>query len=164
MIDNLNVEGINLEDEYPTNYHWLISEIFTFNDNWLSEFNEERNFSPESSYNNFITMSLSYCMTELYKGFDKGKISQQFITRMMYYHILYNYFQSRDKIKLAIETDIIIEIPEVHLEPIFEFALDEKFAISYRVFVGGKYGLVSEAETEVLNRLHDFIEENITNR
>ncbi|KHJ39529.1 hypothetical protein PBAC_00370 [Pedobacter glucosidilyticus] len=159
MVKNIVVNNDTFKKEYQTNYHWLISEIFSLNENWLTSFSEVENFSSDSSYIEFIPFSLSLCMSELYKGFEKHKISQEFINRMIYYHSISEYFgySLNDEMKSSIERNIIERIPEKHLEPIMDYALDEKFAISFNQFQNGNFGHTNSGEQEILRRLLNFL-------
>ena len=159
MIKNIVVNEDTFKKEYPTNYHWLISEIFSLNENWLTTFSEVEYFSSDSSYIEFIPFSLSLCMSELYKGFEKNKISQEFINRMIYYHAISEYFGYllNDDMKSSIEKNVIGRIPEKHLEPIMNYALDEKFAISFNQFQHENFRHTNSREQGILRRLFNFI-------
>lgn len=158
MINNIYVNEDNLNKAYPTNYHWLISEIFSITANWVNDFGEEY-FSEKSSFNNFIPYSFAMSMNELYDGFDRNKVNSQFINRMIYYNILSNYFElSIDpKFKSSIEKEVIARIPEKHLKSILEFALDEKFAINLDNFTNGYFGLLNKRKKGILNQLLTFL-------
>ena len=158
MINNVQVNDENFNKEYPTNYHWLIGEIFSITDNWVSNFAKDY-FSGKSSYNTFIPFSFSLSMDELYDGFDRNKISQEFVNSMIYYHMLSDYFDFsiNSDFKNSIENEVIARIPEKHLKPILKFALDERFAVNYENFITGKFGLLNKGEKEILNRLLVFL-------
>lgn len=158
MINNVQVNDENFNKEYPTNYHWLIGEIFSITDNWVSNFAKDY-FSEKSSYNTFIPFSFSLSMDELYDGFDRNKISQEFVNSMIYYHMLSDYFDFsiNSDFKNSIENEVIARIPEKHLKPILKFALDERFAVNYENFITGKFGLLNKGEKEILNRLLVFL-------
>lgn len=161
MINNVHVNEENFNKEYPTNYHWLIGEIFSITDNWVSNFGNDY-YSEKSSYNTFIPFSFSLSMDELYKGFERNKISQRFINSMIYYHMLSDYFDFSIKpdFKSSIEDEVISRIPEKHLKPILKFALDERFAVNYENFVTGKFGFLNNGEKEILARLLAFLKNN----
>jgi hypothetical protein len=161
MINNVQVNDENFNKEYPTNYHWLIGEIFSITVNWVSNFGNDY-YSEKSSYNTFIPFSFSLSMDELYKGFERNKISQGFINSMIYYHMLSNYFDFSIKpdFKSSIEDEVISRIPEKHLKPILKFALNERFAINYENFVTGKFGFLNKGEKEILDRLLAFLKNN----
>lgn len=162
MINNIDITQVDDRREYPTNYHWLISEMLSLIDNWLTTFSEENNFSNDSSYIDFIPFCFSLCMNELYKGFSRGKVSQKFINSMMYYHMLSDYFshhKTNDEMRTSIENNILEKIPKEHLEPIFDFALDEKFAMHYYNLVEEDYRMMHSGELQVLRRLQKFLKE-----
>ncbi len=168
MINNIIIIEGNEDKEYPTNYHWLISEIFSLNSNWLDSFIEEikkdvNNSLSNSSYIVFIPFCFSLCIDELYKGFTRKKISQNFIDRMMYYNVLTDYFgyEINEVMKSSIEDKIINEIPQEHLEPILGFALNERFAISFNSFKQENFGHSNSADEVRLKRLFDLVKSKI---
>lgn len=167
MIDNLVVNPEDELLEYPTNYHWLIGRIFSVNLDWLTSFSQ-RYFSPQSSYIDFIPFSFSRCMAELFKGFERKKIKQDFINRMLYYYVLSDYLNPtlssgndnyglNKVMKLSIEQNIIECIPNEHLEPVLEFALNEKYALHYYNLVKGEFRFVRRGELKMLNRLRALL-------
>jgi hypothetical protein len=76
--------------------------------------------------------------------------------------MLSNYFSYRtnDEMKFSIEKEVIQRIPKEHLEPIFEFELDEKFAMHFSELVNGDYRVINDDELKVLKRLRNFLHEN----
>lgn len=161
IVNNIDIERAKENGEYPTNYHWLIAEMFSMIENWLTTFSENQYFTKNSSYIAFIPFCFSLCMKELYKGFDRGKISQRFLNASIYYSMLSVYFNSQTNVemRLSIEEHVIKAIPKVHLEPIFDFALDEKFAMDYSNLMDERYRILNEKEILVLKRLRQFIKE-----
>jgi len=159
IVDNLNADGFDSTKEYPTNFHWLIGEIFSVENNWLNQFNDENYFVQKSSYLNFIPFNLRLCYLELYKGFQKGKIDIAFLIRKYYYGVLSEYLSitTNDFLRTSIEKHIISEIPTEIIEPLLDFCLEEKFAISYNDFYQGRFGFVTSKEREILSRLKTFI-------
>jgi hypothetical protein len=162
IINNIDTTQVNENAEYPTNYHWLIAEMFSLIENWLSTFSEQKYFSKSSSYVDFIPFSFSLCMNELYKGFNRGKITQHFLNARIYYNMLSDYFSHRtnDEMRSSIEKNVIKEIPKEHLKPIFEFALDEKFAMHYSDLVDENFKIAHDEELKALKRLRKFLAEN----
>lgn len=159
MIDNLiNTEEDN-EKEYPTNYHWLISEIFSITGNWLDTFNEAANFVETSSYVDFIPFNIRLCLSELYKGVNKKKISTEFLVRQFYYRILTNYFSPllNNFLRDSIEEKIIANIPKQLIEPILKFSLDENYAIRFDEFCNNKFHVLNQAERSILNRFRNYL-------
>lgn len=164
LVENLNLsDEIDYNREYPSNYHWLIGEIFDTVNNWLSEFNEKKYFVKKSSYLDFIPFNIRLCISELYDGVKKQKISQKFLFRQIYYGVLTEYFSplTNTFFKSSIEKNIIAEIPDEYIEPLLRFSFDEKFAMSYEEFCEGRFRVVNSKEREILQRLRQFlIEQN----
>lgn len=162
MIDNLQATGIDHTKEYPTNYHWLIAEIFNIENNWLDRFNDEDYFVEASSYLDFIPFNLRLCFSELYKGVHQNKISEEFLVRKYYYGVLSDYLSiaMNDHLRSSIEKNIISEIPNEITKPLFDFCFDEKFAMSYDSFCQGRFRVAHPEETKILTRLRDFLIDN----
>lgn len=167
MINNIIVTEENANKEYPTNYHWLISEIFDLQSNWLTSFSderyeEERYIDKDSSYVSFIPFSMSLCLSELYKGLRKERITIEFLNRKIYYNILSHYFNPglHDIMKVSIENKVIQKIPNELLEAILDFALDEEFAIDFDDLIKENFGLINNGEREILLRLLKFLRDN----
>ena len=76
----------------------------------------------------------------------------------MYYGMLSTYFDPMvdGDFKTQIEEEVIGEIPASYMSGIFDFALDEKFAISYDQLKKGRYGLIKH-EIKILKRLNEFL-------
>lgn len=162
MVDNLQAAGIDHTKEYPTNYHWLIAEIFSIENNWLDRFNEEDYFVEASSFLDFIPFNLRLCFSDLYKGVQQNKISKDFLIRKYYYGVLSDYLSitMNDHLRTSIEENVISEIPNEVVEPLFDFCFDEKFAMSYDNFCQGRFRVVHQEESEILTRLRDFLIDN----
>jgi hypothetical protein len=162
MIDNLSLDGVDNTKEYPTNYHWLIREIFHNLNNWLCRFNEKENFVRTSSYIDFIPFNFSLCLSELYKGEQRKKIDKQFVVNQCYYNVLSEYFWPplNNLLRIKIEEKIITEIPNYLIKPILDFSLDEGFAVNYEDFCEGDFRIINNSEREILNRLRNFLISN----
>lgn len=159
IIKNLRQpQDFELDSEYPTNYHWLVGEICDIIHNWAGSFGEEY-YDNKSDYNSHIPFIFQKVMEGIYTGFDSGKISQNFLHSRMYYGILTTYFDSRvnDEFKTQIEEEVIRNIPASYTAGIFDFALDEKFAISYDHLQKGRYGRVGR-EIKIQKRLKEFLD------
>ena len=154
MTHNISLNNINTSSEYPTNYHWLISEIFTFSSGWLLSFSHDY-FILNSSYIDFIPFSISLSLKELYKGYASKKFSQNFINTLVHYNVLELYFDLsiNSIMRESIERHIISEIPKAHIKPILDFSLNEHFAIDYKRFLRKDFGTADVKESESLNRL-----------
>lgn len=159
MIDKLSLEGIDINVEYPTNYHYLIGEIFSVCNHWFDLFNEEENFISGFSYTDYIAFNLRWCMEELYKAHEKHKITQKFMNSRIYYGILHFYFEiiTKEELRDSIDQNIISQIPVKYLKPIFEFALDEKFALQYYQFCNSRFRGVNNKEIEIQAGLRDIL-------
>jgi hypothetical protein len=159
MIKNIDIEKNDSAGEYPTNYHWLISQSLSFVGNWLVTFSEKEYFVEGSSYVNFIPSVFSMCMDELYKGFVKDKISQDFINNILYYNMLSSYFDYDIDVSImaSIEENVIQKIPRKHIKPVLSFMLNEKFALQYQDLIGGSYRGLSKEESLALNRFREFL-------
>lgn len=157
MIDNINIEVVDLKQRYSTNYHWLISQIFSENENWLSTFIEEDNYSCTSDYTRFIPISFDLCLKELYRGFKEQKISHEFVREILHNKILDYYFgfAMNEEMKSKIEEYVINNIPDELLKPILDYSLNLNFAISFDEF----FELAAENEQDILLRLWNFLRE-----
>ena len=162
IIDNLDYVQHDYEKEYPTNFHWLIGEIFSFSANWLTIFNEEEYFVGKFSYLDFIPYNMELCFSELYKGIKKNKISEKFIVSKYYYGVITHYFSPllNDSLRESIEKNIIINIPKQLIRPVLKFSLDEKFAIRFDDFASDNFRIVRESEGNILTRLRTFLKVN----
>lgn len=159
IIDNMRKPTeFEADSEYPTNYHWLLGEICDIINNWANSFVKEY-YDNKSDCSNHIPSIFNWVMKSLYSGFARSKISANFLYSRMYYGILSTYFDStvNDEFKTQIEKEVIGEIPTSLIAAIFNFAFDEKFAISYYQFKKGKYVLV-EHEAKILKRLKEFLD------
>ena len=159
MIDNLSVPPREDEPEYPTNYHWLIGEIFSMTSNWLDLFSEKENFVPTYSYVDFIPFNISLCLSELYKAYEKKKISMKFVVSQCYYGALIYYFSPliNMSLKRSIEKYFISGLPSSLIKPVFDFSLNEKFAIRYERLQEGDFGFRNQGDREILNQLRLFL-------
>ncbi len=159
IIDNLRMPS-EFEDnfEYLTNYHWLLSEICGIINNWADKFGEEY-YDNKRDYNSHIPFMFHNVMGSIYDGIGRGNIKHRFLYSMMYYNMLSTYFDSmiNDEFKTQIEVEVIAKIPKVFIAPIFNFALDEKFAIHYDDLKKGRFGHVDH-EIKILKRLKEFLD------
>jgi hypothetical protein len=164
MVENINITESNINREYPTNYHWLISQIFDIQSNWLIKFCSPEKFNSKSSYVDYFPSSLKNCMKELYDGFEKEKFSQDFLNSKMYYNILSNYFSSQinDEIRKSIELNIISQIPKKHLKSILNFSLDERFAMTFDDLIEENFNNLNNNEEVLLKRLLAFLQNETT--
>jgi hypothetical protein len=161
MIDNIFITENNIDEENPTNYHWLIGEIFSFQSNWFTSFNDENNFDENSSYISFIPISMSFCLSKLYRGLGNGRINIAFLNNMIYYHVLSHYFTNLNEIvKESVETEVLRRIPKQHLESILDYSLDKEFALNFDDFLNENFTGVNEAERTILLRLLSFLRDN----
>lgn len=160
MIDNLTIQPeIKYEKEYPTNYHWLIGEIFSTTGYWLSAFNEKENFVKSYSYTDFIPFNISLCLSQLYNAVKNKKISLKFLVSQCYYSAINDYFSplTNDAIRDSMEKNIIANIPNEFIKPILVFSLDEAFAIHFNDFRNSDFGFQSSDKKQILKRLRDFL-------
>ncbi|MCT4613374.1 MAG: hypothetical protein N4A49_00705 [Marinifilaceae bacterium] len=160
LIENISRDNIDLEKEYPSNNHWLISEIFSLQSEWLSSFGDEYSdekyyFDETSSYVSFIPFSLRLCLNELHDGFSKLKISKDFLINKYYYNVLSHYFSHslNRKVKESIENEILLKIPQNIKEDVYNYAFDEKYAITLEDFKNNKFEKLRESEIAILNDL-----------
>jgi hypothetical protein len=133
--------------------------LASFGDEW---YEAERYFDKDSSYVSFIPISMSLCLSELFKGFSKERITIEFLNRRIYYNILYHYFDAdlNDIMKMSIENEVIQRIPNELLKPILDFALNEKFAIDFEDLINENFALINNGERETLLRLLRFLRDN----
>jgi hypothetical protein len=159
MLNNLRDNEVDNEKEFPTNYHWLIGQIFSITGNWLDTFNDPDNFVETSSYVDFIPFNIRLCLSELYKGVEKGKISKKFVISQCYYGVINHYFSPllNNSLRESIEKNIIANIPNEFVKPILEFSLDEAYAIRFDQFCKGDFRLINLNEKKILNRLRSFL-------
>jgi hypothetical protein len=159
MINNLINREEDNEKEYPTNYHWLIGEIFSITGNWLDTFNETDNFVKTSSYVDFIPFNIGLCLSELYKGITKKKISEEYVISQCYYGVLTHYFSPllNNYLRESIEKNIIADIPNEFIESILKFSLDEKYAIRFDEFLNNNFHVLNQSEKRILNQLRSFL-------
>ncbi|WP_127132499.1 hypothetical protein [Pseudoflavitalea rhizosphaerae] len=173
MLTNLNVEIGNRDEEYPTNYHWLIGEIFSSASHWLNLFGSEHvkpgndampesdyiYFKKESTYIDFIPSCLGNCLRSLYKGVKENKINIKFVARMMYYSVLSEYFSHnlKNELRASIEENVIKNIPNEYVEQILDLALDERFAGDFSQFQNKCFSSVHKEEVEVQLRLWNYM-------
>ncbi len=135
IVDNIVLTDNNRDMEFPSNYHWLINEIFDIQSEWLKQFGHsenEQNFDNNSSYISFIPSSIRFCLDELYKGLGENKITKDFLNRIVYHHILYDYFNVGVKkmIKESIDNEILKQIPKKIKKSIINFSVNEKLALN----------------------------------
>jgi hypothetical protein len=164
LIGNISRDKIDLEKDYPSNNHWLISEIFSLQSEWLSSFGDKYSdkryyFDETSSYVSFIPFSLHLCLKELYNGFRKNKISKDFLISKYYYNVLNHYFShSLDrKMKESIEQEILLRIPQEIKDDVYDYAFDEKYAITFKDFKNNKFEMLQRSEIDTLNKLREIL-------
>ena len=165
MIANIQMNQFGLSNEYQTGYHWLIGEIFSITNNWLDTFNEDKYFIEKSSYVDYITSNIKYCLSELYNGEKNSRISEHFIIQQIYYGIMNDYFSSalKEPLRTSIENNIIVNIPERLIKPILEFALDEKYAIDLDALLANEYPPdLDRTDIYILDRAKTFLLEKFT--
>lgn len=171
MVKNLDETGHYPEREFPTNYHWLINEIFGEISNWLDLFGTEstrtnENFETEdgyfyykdnSTYIDFIPSCFHFTANELFKGFDQDRITSAFIAKIFHYHLFGYYFRHDAKLAIltSIEQNVIRQIPNQLLADIFDKTLDEHFASSYEKFIARQFS-GDAREVERQDRLLKF--------
>lgn len=159
MVNNLHKLGeFEAKSEYPTNYHWLISEICSIINNWADTFGEEY-YDNKSDYNSHIPFMFQLVMESIYVGFGRGKINSDFLRSRIYYGILSTYFDLmiNDEFKSQIEEEVIGKIPASYMKAIFDFALNERFAISYDDLKKARYGHIQH-DVKILKRLKEFLD------
>lgn len=171
VINNLDTVE-NYEDrEFPTNYHWLISEIFNSIGNWLEIYGKKhfadiekdddeliyKYYSEQSNLTDFIPSCFHFTINELYKGYQENKIKLNFIAKMFHYHLFSYYFdhEAHPDILTSIETNVIRNIPKDLIPEIFDKTLDEHFAGSYNRFIERRFS-GNEIEVRMQARLHKY--------
>jgi hypothetical protein len=160
MLKNIpEVKYLESPGEFPTNYHWLISEIFAACNRWLELFgklhvipsNESQPteeyiyFNPHSPFVDFIPSCLNFCCKALYKGVEEKRITVDFLAYNMHYKILSEYFSFdlKDEMRGSIEENVIKNIPKEYVGAILSYSLDQEFAGSFdsfktKIFSGSK--------------------------
>lgn len=171
MIANMRTEDANKHGEYPTNYHWIISEIFSSANRWLEVFTMQSPvedgdetsptypyFDPNSTYLDFIPSCLNFCCQALYKGLEQEKLSMHFVAAKMYYAIFSEYFRHdlKDEMRASIEENILKVVKKQYLPGILKLTLDEKFAMNYPAFKEKEFR-GSAAEKKLLLRLWNYL-------
>lgn len=162
MIANLSTENIGDKKEYPTNYHWLISEIFSLTNNWLDFFNEPENYNIDSNYNLFIPDCINLCLEELYDAVKTKKVTIEFLIRQIHYGVLTEYFSFRlnDELKSSLEENLIDKIPNELIASILKFSLYESFAIGFKNFCEGNFRVHNKSDKTPILRLREFLVKN----
>lgn len=157
MIENIKVEE-NSEVE-PTNYHWLISQIFFLIHYCLESFNEKEHFIEKSSYAEYFPKNLRDCFSELYIGEKQGKISKEFISDKFYECILKKYFSPvfNNFLRSSFERNIILNIPKEFIESILKFSLNAEYTITIAQFYENNFYIANKPEKEILDRLREFL-------
>lgn len=159
MVENLVVQKEHEHKEYPSNYHWLIGEIFGFTGHWLDKFGEADYFNPKSNFKDFIPFCINLCLRRLYTGIKNGKVTVKFVASCIYYNVLSTYFsvQLVGEMRTIVEKEIIKEIPKELVEPFLEFALDEKYALQFSAFCEGRFRGCDDREREILTRMRSMM-------
>lgn len=167
IIGNITLDNLDLNKEYPSNYHWLISEVFSLQSEWLSSFGDQYSdneyyFDKSSSYISFIPFSLYLCLEELHGGVKNNKISEKSLINKYYYNVLSHYFSPTLNLKMkdSIESEILSKIPKEIIRNVFNFAFDMKFAISFDDFKNNRFSLLKEHEKEILSQLKNYLKKN----
>ncbi|MFH1298113.1 MAG: hypothetical protein ABIJ04_12750 [Bacteroidota bacterium] len=159
MLKNIRAVESNENEEYPTNYHWLIRETFSIINNWLTSFNEDEYFDENNEYLIFFPTCIEFCLQELYSSFKHKIISQEFLLIQIYYNVLRVYFSglTKNQICCQIEDQIIKNIPGNLIKPIFDYSLNEEFAKSFDELINGRFDLLTSSEKEKLLRVKRFL-------
>ncbi len=164
IINNLNKEIIdrNIRGEYPTNYHYLLSEIFSTIGHWFDSFIEDDKYEDNNSLVIFIPSCFGQSATELFKGYEKDLITIDFISERYKYDLIDIYFSPRLKPNLLSEINdrCINIIPNEHIEHIFKHCLNERLALSYYDFKNKNFSqpTIRDFEQERLEILFNFLE------
>lgn len=164
MLNNMVVT--NTHDEYPTNFHWLISKIFKWQSEWLNGVTVDDasapNFVANNSYVKFIPNSIANTLAALYAGVEQQKITIEFLNSQIYYNVLSPYFDPamNDNMKTSIENSIIQNIPNQLLQAVLHYSLDIRFALSFNDFINEDFNLLNEGEPELVLRLLNFLRTN----
>jgi hypothetical protein len=173
MTNNLSDSiDVNNKGEYPTNYHWLIGEIFSCANRWLEYFGGEHvesfddpipksshiYFWKPSSYISFIPSCLNFCCNSLYKAVKENRVSLAFVAKLMHYNIFSEYFDHglKDEMRGSIEENIIRNIPEEYLAEVLDFTLDELFAGTFFDFREKSFS-GSDTEVSLQLRLWNYL-------
>jgi hypothetical protein len=167
-----NMDPSKDEGEYPSNYHWLISEMFRSIDEWLEDFGGEHMaqedadyaetkytcYNPNSVYVDFIPSFFNFSIQALYEGLEKGKVVVSFIARQYHYYMFSYYFShyATEELKKSIEENVIQKIPENILEEVIDFTLDERFASNYHT-LSQAYFRGSATDKQMQQRLHSVL-------
>lgn len=166
IIDNLNKETIerNTVEEYPTNYHYLLSKIFNTIGHWFYSFIDDDKYEDNNSLVIFIPFCFGLSATELFKGYEKGLITIDFISKRYNYEIINIYFSPRLKQNLLLEINdkCINIIPNEHIEYIFKYCLNDRLALSYYDFKNKDFSqpTIKDFEQERLEILYDFLKKH----
>jgi hypothetical protein len=166
MIENIDKTkyGSNIIKEYPTSYHYIISEIFNIIGHWLDSFNEDENYDSKSSLIVFFPFCFSLCLNQLYKGLQDEKINIDFIKKRFCYDLFHIYFGHNLKKELENEINerCIKDIPKHLIETIFDYVLDDKLAINFHTFIKGDFTFPAskDFEQERLQSLKTFLSNN----
>ncbi len=166
MIDNIDKEiyQLNFKKEYPTNYHFLISKIFSIVGNWFSLFIDDEKYEDNNSLIIFIPFCFRLCATQLFEGNKKGVITVDFIKRIYSYHLMDVYFDYNIKSRLISEINekCLKIIPKEFVEPILKYCLDERLALSYYDFRRKDFSqpTIKKYEEQRLNDLYEFLEKH----
>ncbi len=141
IINNISLPDEKTYSEYPTNYHWLISQMITESSRWLDLFNEDEHYNEDFSYNTFIPMCIGLSFEELFKGHDKKKITIDFIKSKAILIISYFYFayESKKLLLEKLEEYFILKIPKELIEDILGACLDHRFVLDYSSFKSKDY-------------------------
>lgn len=164
-IDKNNYQRIE-SDEYPTHYHFLIGKIFDVIQDWFRSFNEDDNFVSNSSYVSFFPFCLHLCVEELIKGRRRNVISEDFLCRMIHYHMLSIYYRHdlKEPLKKEIEEACIAKLPLNLIEPLLDYSLDEEYALNFDQFREGNFDHPHPGsnahEVVIIERLYNILKEN----
>lgn len=167
------IEGIDkknysiLQDaEYPTHFHYLIGKIFDVIHHWFRAFNLDENYVANSSYITFFPFCMHLCIDQLIKGQRRNVISMDFLCRMIHYHLLNIYYKHdlKEPIRKEIEDTCLAVLPANFIEPLFDYSLDEEYALSYIDFSAGDFSHPhpgdSTHENLIIERLYNFLKSN----
>ncbi|MXV52459.1 hypothetical protein GS399_15900 [Pedobacter sp. HMF7647] len=164
-IDSYNYSSIQAS-EYPTNYHFLIGKIFDVTEQWIRSFNKDKSYVSNSSYVGFFPLCMRLCINELIKGLKVNVISMDFLCRMIHYHLLAIYYMHdlKEPIRKEIEDTCIAELPAEIIEPLFDYSLDEEYALSFNSFAAGDFSHPhpgdSGREDIIIERLYKVLVRN----
>lgn len=148
IIEKIHNDDVDLDREYPSNYFWLLSEIFQMHDNWITALSEteidedgeevEDVSEDVEEFARYWTLSVyanaSYysCLDALVDGFDEGKIPQRFIDSIGYYHFfnIYLSHNAKENFLQFMEEHVINDIQIPQLVSILDKTFDEAEAFS----------------------------------